>query len=694
MLTTILHLTGAIVIYMVVTVFLWKYWQKNPEHTTKQKLMVGLAYGVCAIVSSHIGINHSDMMILNARDLGPLAAGLFFGPLPGILAGLMGGIERFIIGEFFDIASFTRVACGASTILAGFLSAALHKWVFLGRRPTSINCLFLGAAMEVFHMYNILITNRDDSYLSNYIVEVSAMPMILCVGIGLAFCALVINWLSGTGIKTFWVRKNTPLEIRFQRWLLLLVVALIVSSYAINYNRQVRKKLDEEEISLLTELSLYKDQFMEKHDLGELKTKLENRNHNSLSYYLLVDSEKMLQYTMLDAETEAEAVPADPDDVAFIVQHAEEPPFETNFERFGFIPYLCIARQLDGPYYVLAGTSIHNIDLDMLESFFLEILIFTAMYLALTVLNKRLIVDNLDSVNRSLDRITEGKLDETMAIEESEEFTRLSGSINKTVGALRELIGQAEEKMKEELRLAALIQESTLPKVFSLPTKQLDLFASMNPAKQVGGDFYDFFYTDIGQLVLVMADVSGKGIPAAMFMMQAKTAIKNNARSGFGPAEILQNVNTLLCEGNDANMFVTVWLGMLEIKTGRMRCANAGHELPGLMRAGGNYELLEDERGFVLGGFRGIEIPEYEIRLNPGDRLFVYTDGVTEATNENGKMFMKERLKACLNRMKDQPQKQTLEGVLQSIREFVGEAEQFDDITMLGLTYEKDGLLG
>ena len=209
----------------------------------------------------------------------------------------------------------------------------------------------------------------------------------------------------------------------------------------------------------------------------------------------------------------------------------------------------------------------------------------------------------------------------------------------------------------------------------------------MIPAKQVGGDFYDFFYCGPDTLCLVVADVSGKGVPASLFMMRAKTTIKNYAQSGNKPAELLSNVNRTLCEGNDAEMFVTVWLGILDLKTGLLQCSNAGHEYPVLMRAGGDYELLKDKHGGVLAALEQMRMKEYEIQLNPGDKLFIYSDGVPEAINEKEEAYGTARLVERLNYLKDGSQKRILEGTLQDIRNFAGEAEQFDDITMLGITY-------
>ena len=579
MLTMILKMTAATVIYVGATVLLWHFWHKQKKHTLGMKLAVGLFFGLCSVVSSHIGIDYGDM-VLNIRDLGPLAAGLFFDPLSGILSGLIGGIERYIIGEYFGIGSFTRVACSSSTILAGLLAAALNKWVYEGKRPSMIHCLFVGAEMEVYHMYAVFLTNRDDLDSAYRVVGTCALPMIIFTALGLMACSHIILRLSGQRVKNYYMsasKKITPIDLRFQRWMLLLVLVFLI--------------------------------------FGSL-----------LSYFQTVSS---------------------------------------------------------------GGESASGLKREFLETLFLEILIFTALYLVTTVLVNRIIVRNLDKVNDSLSRITAGHLTETVSVEESVEFAKLSAGINSTVTALRGYIDAAEKRMEEELQLAAEIQDAALPKSFDLPAENISLHALMTPARQVGGDFYDFFYTGPDQLALVIADVSGKGIPAALFMMRAKTAIKNSAISGIAPAKVLEAVNDVLREGNDLGMFVTVWLGILDLKTGLMRCCNAGHEYPALMRAGGDYILLKGKHGPFLGVVPGIPRREYELQLESGDRLFVYTDGVPEAVNENNEQYGTARMTQHLNTLKHQPQDRLLSGMLENVRCFAGEAEQFDDITMLGITWTR-----
>ena len=211
----------------------------------------------------------------------------------------------------------------------------------------------------------------------------------------------------------------------------------------------------------------------------------------------------------------------------------------------------------------------------------------------------------------------------------------------------------------------------------------------MDPAKIVGGDFYDFFFLDDDHLVIVMADVSGKGIPAALFMVNAKTSIKNRTLNGgnLSPSQVLYDVNNQLCEGNDAELFVTVWLGILEISTGKVVEANAGHEHPAVRKAGGEFELVKYKHSPAVATLPGLKFRENEFTLDPGDSLFIYTDGVTEATNSEDKLFKTDGLLRVLNSEPDADARRMCEIVAEGIDEFVGDAPQFDDITMLGFKY-------
>ncbi len=245
-------------------------------------------------------------------------------------------------------------------------------------------------------------------------------------------------------------------------------------------------------------------------------------------------------------------------------------------------------------------------------------------------------------------------------------------------------------RISAELDLATKIQSDMLPSYFpAFPDrKEFDLYASMTPAKEVGGDFYDFFMIDDDHLALVIADVSGKGIPAAMFMMFSKNIIANNVMLGKSPAKALTDANAAICANNTEEMFVTVWLGILEISSGRLTCANAGHEYPILRQNGGDFVLLKDKHDMSVGWFEECVYGEYEIQLKPGDRLFVYTDGVAEATNAEEELFGTDRTVAALNKNVNASPKEMLGNIKEAVDGFVKDAEQFDDLTMLALEYK------
>ena len=251
-----------------------------------------------------------------------------------------------------------------------------------------------------------------------------------------------------------------------------------------------------------------------------------------------------------------------------------------------------------------------------------------------------------------------------------------------------------KERIGTELSLATKIQAAMMPHIFpAFPGRpEFDIYASMDPVKEVGGDFYDFFLVDDDHLCMVMADVSGKGIPAALFMMASKIILQSCAMLGQSPAEILAKTNDAICSNNQEEMFVTVWLGILEISTGKLTAANAGHEYPVLKKGSGGFEILKDKHGLVIGAMDGMRYREYEVWLEPGAKLFVYTDGVPEATNGDQELFGVERMLTALNGSADARPKEILENVRSAVDDFVKDAEQFDDITMLCMEYNgKDG---
>jgi sigma-B regulation protein RsbU (phosphoserine phosphatase) len=245
------------------------------------------------------------------------------------------------------------------------------------------------------------------------------------------------------------------------------------------------------------------------------------------------------------------------------------------------------------------------------------------------------------------------------------------------------------ERANAQLRMAAQIQSAILPNQFP-PFPEVtafDLFATMYPAKLVGGDFYDFVMIDDDHLAMVIADVSDKGVPAALFMMSAKIIINYRVQMGGTPAEILMDANAQLCNENDAGMFVTVWLGVLELSTGRLTCSNAGHEYPIIRGQDGAFRVYQDRHGLMVGAMESTKYSDYEILLAPGDAVFVYTDGVSEANNAAGEFYGLERLEATLNRVGGADPREILAGVKADVDAFANGADQFDDMTMLCMVY-------
>ena len=246
-----------------------------------------------------------------------------------------------------------------------------------------------------------------------------------------------------------------------------------------------------------------------------------------------------------------------------------------------------------------------------------------------------------------------------------------------------------KERIGTELSLATKIQESMLPNIYpAFPDRpEFDIYATMTPAREVGGDFYDFFLVDSDHLCMVMADVSGKGVPAALFMMASKIILANNAMLGKSPARILEDTNATICMSNHEEMFVTVWLGILEISSGKLTAANAGHEYPVIYMPDGNFEIFKDKHGFVIGDMDSMKYKEYEMQLPPGAKLFVYTDGVPEATNAENELFGTERMTKALNENTGASPESVLQNVRTAVDGFVKNAEQFDDLTMLCMEY-------
>ncbi|MBR3183250.1 MAG: serine/threonine-protein phosphatase [Firmicutes bacterium] len=313
----------------------------------------------------------------------------------------------------------------------------------------------------------------------------------------------------------------------------------------------------------------------------------------------------------------------------------------------------------------------------------------------------RLIISPLKSVQENIRDYRETKDSETVIanlkeINSKNEIGDLKNDVIELAEEIDDYVDKIESisaekhRIESELDMAKRIQLSMMPSVFPpYPDRnEFEIYASVEPAREVGGDFYDFFLIDKDHLCMVMADVSGKGVPAALFMMGSKIVIKNSAMLMNSPAKILTRANESICENNEQDMFLTVWLGILELSTGKLVAANAGHEYPALMRAGEKFEIIKSKHGFVIGGFEDAIYTDYELQLEPGDKLFLYTDGLPEATNGDNEMLGIDGMLDALNENCESHPEVILNGVKNAVDGFVKEAEQFDDLTMMCIEYK------
>ena len=674
MLTMILKMSGITALYVLLTVLIWKV-MNGKRMRTGHRLVIGLIFGGCAVLSTHFGVDNGRWVV-NVRDLGPLMAGLFFDPFAGVLAGLIGGIERFTINNY------TRIACSVSTCLAGFLAAALRVWLFKQKKPSAVFGFILGSVMEVFHMYVVLITHRDDIKTALDVVSTCAGPMILFTGLGMAAASTALRMLTGEWRNPFRFRKKdeVPVSRRFQFWLFVVTMILLVFNLAFTYAIQTQSAVQNARSTLDNAITDIRESYTRNAD--SMKENRQVFHVGQKGTYDLIRSNRIVL-------TGSHASGVMTEKTRTLIREAPVNEYFTA-KIFG-TESLCRKENLDEKTAVLVQQPLSEIYADreaqMYEVAFADILLFAVIYTLISQLVQLIVVNNLGMVNASLARITGGDLNEVVDVRGSSEFASLSDDINQTVDTLKGYITAAEKRIEQELELARTIQDSALPKEFRFPRSDLDIYAIMDPAREVGGDFYDFFFVDRDRIALVIADVSGKGIPAALFMMRAKTAIRGLAEAGREPAEILARANSMLCEGNEAEMFVTVWLGIADLRTGQMKCANAGHEYPALKRAQGQYELLKDRHGLALAAMDGMKYREYELQLDPGDRIFVYTDGVPEAINGSMEQYGAERMIRALNGAGGGTLRDALAAVREDLDAFVGSEDQFDDITMLNFTY-------
>jgi len=346
---------------------------------------------------------------------------------------------------------------------------------------------------------------------------------------------------------------------------------------------------------------------------------------------------------------------------------------------------------------------IGEILLRSLQILLITVVVIVLFLLILRYITGRLIVYPVTDLSGHMDGFDprDSRLDMIEVRKSGDEFQNIAQSFNHMIKDIRYYMDNLaavtadRERIATELDIATKIQSSMLPCIFpAFPHRdEFDIYASMLPAKEVGGDFYDFFLIDDSTLAVVIADVSGKGIPAALFMVIAKTLLKNNAQSADSksPKEVFELVNNKLCENNDTGMFVTAFMGYLDIPSGLFKFVNAGHNPPLIKKAGGEYEFLKTKPALVLAGMEDMKYTDHEISLDAGDMICLYTDGITEAVNRENELFSDPRLLEKANRYKECTAEELVVKLKDEVYLFADGAEQADDITMLVLKYQLGG---
>ena len=757
-----------------------------------KQVICGVVFGGIAVLGTEFGIPMGGV-VLNCRDAAVLTSGLMFGAPAGIIAGVIGGVERWI-AVAWGVGSFTRVACSVSTLLAGVYAAALRKVMFEDKKPGVVISLAIGVVMEVFHMTMVFLTNMQSPNEAMDAVRLCTIPMVTANGLSVMLAALALSLLSRE--KSNREPSGVRISQTIQKWLLIAVVlAFLATSFFVfrlqdemadaQKDSQLNQALSEiradiqdaSDVNLLTITHNVADRI----DSESLETiaswyglaEISIIDHSGIIVkstepsfvgYNMVSGEQSAEFLCLLSETEQYvqkygAISYDSTisrkyagvktgdgfvqvgynaenlqkDIASIVgdltknRHVGKTGYVLIFdaqrnvvsapsvidrdrikdemedvalpdENVEFIanisgePYYCMYGISEG-YYIVAALpqeeAIQTRNIALYVNSFMEILVFAVLFGLIYMLIKRVVVNRIKDINSSLAKITDGDLGVVVDVRSNEEFASLSDDINMTVDTLKRYISEASARIDAELDFAKNIQASALPNVFpAFPKrKDFDIYASMDPAKEVGGDFYDFYFTAQDKLHFLIADVSGKGIPAAMFMMRAKTELKSLTEAEMPLSEVFTHGNAALCEGNDAGMFVTAWQGNIDLSTGLVQFANAGHNPPLVRHADGKFEYLRSRAGFVLAGMDGVRYKTQEVQLAPGDAIYLYTDGVTEATNAQSELYGEDRLLAAINSQEFGSMQELCTYVKADVDAFVGEAPQFDDITMVALKF-------
>ena len=650
-----------------------------------RQAVAGAAFGLVAVLGTQFGIP-VEGATLNVRNAAPLAAGLLFGAPSGIIAGVIGGVYRFV-ATYWGAGEFSRIACSVGCVAAGIFGAGCRKFMFDDKKPSWIHGLIIGGTTEVLHMLLVFVFGMKDVYGAYKVVRACAVPMILCNAVSVSLSLWVVSLIGKERKKRTAKDKtlakkifeNRQISQVFQLFLMICIAVAFTATLVFTSVLQTKIAYANADNLLLLNLSDVEKDILGTSTEEDIRRAVVNRHIGKEGGIIVCDEDGKIIYD--NGGHTGESIYTFED--ANKVKATPKVRFAANV---GKTKSYCMFFKTEGLYliaYIPESEAMFSRDIAVTILAFMEVIVFAALFVHVYFLVKRQIVDNIHKINGSLAQISDGNLNVQINVRENEEFASLSDDINATVDTLKHYIAEAESRIDRELEFARQIQRSALPSVLSYADrKDFDLYASMDAAKEVGGDFYDFWCVDATKLAFLVADVSGKGIPGALFMMRAKTLIRNLAESGLDIDETFTEANKRLCDNNEAEMFVTAWMGVIDTESGVLQYVNAGHNPPLIRRGGGDFEYLRTRPNFILAGMSATKYKKYEIKLEKGDEIFVYTDGVTEATDTDNKLYGEERLKRVLSSAHCGAE-ELCKIVRADISEFVKGAEQSDDITML-----------
>jgi len=687
---------GLVALLPVVFSFLLYYLKKTTRfrdlNYMAKQIIIGIVFGLLAVLGTEYGIPINGAQV-NCRDAAVLSAGLFFGSPAGIIAGIIGGVERWV-AVAWGVGTYTRVACSVSTILAGVYAAGLRKYMFEEKRPNAIVAFGVGFVMEVLHLTMVFVTNMNDSEKALSVVKACFTPMVLANALSVALGAFVISLFALRALKK--EQKKKKLATVIQKNLIIVIAIIFAITIAFVFDFQTKVSMNQSRHYMQTaiddvssDITTIRDASS---DYNTIKFELEKSvvyRHVGNTGFVIVTNKL---YDVISApKSYTETSTKDIAEAALSLNGNLEP--STVFEaKINDVDYYCMYGEC-AEYYVLAtitkAETLATRDLAVYVSTFMEVIVMAVMFAVIFLLLQKLIIKNIYVFNKSLRRISNGDLQEVVHVDDSMEFSNLSKDLNTTVATLKRHIDEANERIDADLAMAKNIQMSALCSVFpAFPQRRdFDIYACTHPAKEVGGDFYDLYLTHSRYLNILIADVSGKGIPAAMFMMKAKTLLQSLTKTDLITEEVFTEGNNGLCEGNEAGMFVTAWQGGVDLRDGTVEYANAGHNPPLVKHADGSFEYLQSKVNLVLAGMPGVKYKRQVLNLVPGDIIFLYTDGITEATNGCNELYGEERLLNLVNSRDFVDMQDLCVTVKEDVDAFVGDAPQFDDITMLAFKY-------